>query len=246
MIRRARRSSGAPPRCRQTAGRARSSPAPWSPQMRGRWQPASKSRPADRNRGGPSPSEVAPFDQVPARPPEPLHRAVVIGVAPRYRRPGGATKGATDAFGCVFQGTLQPRIKGFGVQAARLAFGQDAKERVDTRFDRAFAQQVGTEAVIAPMCASSRFIRASSRRCLEAASRLASLVRRSSSCRRRSFSSPAAFSVNVTATRFPTPAFPVASTRTIRRTSSVVLPVPAAASTTNVESRSLAIASRAP
>ncbi len=58
----------------------------------------------------------------------------------------------------------------------------------------------------------------------------------SSSCRSRSFSSPAAFSVKVTATSPPISQRPVASTRTIRLTSAVVLPVPAAASTTSVSS----------
>ena len=58
----------------------------------------------------------------------------------------------------------------------------------------------------------------------------------SSSARSRSFISPAAFSVNVTATTLCTVPRPSASTATSRATSSLVLPVPAAASTTIVAS----------
>ena len=84
-------------------------------------------------------------------------------------------------------------------------------------------------------CASSRFCTASSSR----AATSGDVVSRrsiSSRSRSRSFSSPAAFSVNVTATISRTLARPSARTRTIRFTSSVVLPVPAAASTTSVSS----------
>ena len=56
----------------------------------------------------------------------------------------------------------------------------------------------------------------------------------SSRSRSRSLSSPAAFSVNVTATMSRTSALPSAMMRTIRPTSAVVLPVPAAASTMSV------------
>ena len=76
--------------------------------------------------------------------------------------------------------------------------------------------------------------------------RSAAFARRafSSSLRSRSFSSPAALSVKVTAISSESRALPVVSTDITRCTSAVVLPVPAAASTTSVVSRSLAIASR--
>ncbi len=67
----------------------------------------------------------------------------------------------------------------------------------------------------------------------------------SSASRSRSFNSPAAFSVNVTATIPFTSARLLARMRTMRFTSSVVLPVPAAASTTSVSSRAVAMACRA-
>ena len=68
---------------------------------------------------------------------------------------------------------------------------------------------------------------------------------RSSPSRRRSFSSPAAFSVNVTARISPTSAAPVASTLTMRVTSSDVFPVPAAASTRRLSSSDDRMRSRA-
>ena len=67
---------------------------------------------------------------------------------------------------------------------------------------------------------------------------------RSSLSRRRSFSSPAAFSVKVTASIWSTRALPVARTLTIRVTSSVVFPVPAAASTSSDSSSEVRIRSR--
>ena len=93
-------------------------------------------------------------------------------------------------------------------------------------------------------CASSSVSSARSSRARVVSSR-ASARARSSASRSRSFSSPAAFSVKVTATISSIVARPVARTRRMRFTSSVVLPVPAAASTTSVVSRSSAIARRA-
>src|SRR5678816_729231 len=73
----------------------------------------------------------------------------------------------------------------------------------------------------------------------------ASVRATSSASRSRSLSSPAAFSVKVTATMPCTSARPLARIRTIRFTSSVVLPVPAAASTTSVSSSAVAMVCRA-
>ena len=85
-------------------------------------------------------------------------------------------------------------------------------------------------------CASS-----SLERRIEPARRSSSLAAaaraRSSRSRSRSFSSPAAFSVNVTATICRPRRAPPRGCATIRPTSSVVFPVPAAASTTSVSSR---------
>ncbi len=98
------------------------------------------------------------------------------------------------------------------------------------------------------MCASSSRVSAASsrRRASLSATRCSTAVRsRSRRSRSRSFNSPAAFSVKVTATILSTVVRPSARIRTIRPTSSVVLPVPAAASTTSVSSRAVAISARA-
>ena len=82
-----------------------------------------------------------------------------------------------------------------------LRLGQDGKQRIDARFDGTFANQLGAEAVnrvdvrfLEPLERLVEPRRARPRRV--AWPRLAV----SSASRRRSFSSPAAFSVNVTAT----------------------------------------------
>ena len=67
---------------------------------------------------------------------------------------------------------------------------------------------------------------------------------RSRASRRRSFSSPAAFRVKVTAAIPSTRARPLARTATRRRTNSLVLPVPAAASTRRLPSREFRMARR--
>ena len=98
---------------------------------------------------------------------------------------------------------------------------------------------------IVPMRASSSCGSAPVRSWRASAGRPGSCRARSISPRSRSFSSPAAVSVKVTATmpsRRPRPAM---RTATMRPTSSVVLPVPAAASTTSVVSRSPRMRSRA-
>ena len=103
------------------------------------------------------------------------------------------------------------------------------------RLDRPLAQQVGAEAVDG---ADVRLFEAAPapRRGDRAPSLGGAAARaRSSSSRSRSFSSPAAFSVKVTATISRRPSRGrSARMRTMRLTSSVVLPVPAAASTTSV------------
>ena len=86
------------------------------------------------------------------------------------------------------------------------------------------------------MCASSKSCTASSSSALAADFGAAFARDRSSSSRRRSFSSPAAFSLNVTATISPIAARLFSISATMRPTSSVVLPVPAAASTMSVVS----------
>jgi hypothetical protein len=63
--------------------------------------------------------------------------------------------------------------------------------------------------------------------------------------RSRNFSSPAALLVKVTATILSMVVSPVASTRTMRRTSSEVLPVPAEASTIRLSANDSRMRARA-
>ena len=94
-----------------------------------------------------------------------------------------------------------------------------------------------------PMRAASNSSSPSSKRVAsspEASARAASIA-----VRRRSFISPAAFSVNVTETIWDNRAFPVDTNATMRPTSAVVFPVPAAASPINVSSKLERMASRA-
>ena len=157
----------------------------------------------------PARPEVAPLDQLPASRPQPLDRPIVVASPPGSGDRAERRRERRTPSGVILQGALQPGVERFGVQAARFALGQDAEERVDARLDRALAQQVGAKAMNG---ADVRFfevhqgrVETLARGGIQTANRLS---RRSSSCRRRSFSSPAAFSVNVTATRSPTPRLP--------------------------------------
>ena len=167
-------------------------------------------------------------------------------MGPSLAAEGAAAQRAAKTFGRVGQLLLQPAAERLVEEPRRRRLGEDLEERIDAGFDRALAQEVRAEAVDG---ADVRFLEALERLRRGASgarqSALASVRARSSRSRSRSFSSPAAFSVNVTATISPTSARPSASIVTIRPTSSVVLPVPAAASTISVSSRLVAIASRA-
>ena len=192
----------------------------------------------------PRASEIAPLGQIERGAAQPLHRTVFVHVAgtdaaarPPQRSP--------HAFGRRLENRLEPGVEGLVEQALGLAFGQHAEQRIDPRFDRTLAQQVGAEPVDGADVRLFEVLHGlvQPRRRRRATRRLLPLV--SSRCRRRSFNSPAAFSVNVTATISRTLARPSASTRTIRFTSSVVLPVPAAASTTSVSSSASRMSRRA-
>ncbi len=164
------------------------------------------------------------------------------GLAERGTRAGlalvvtiGTTKYAPHALGRGLECLLQPLVDDAVQHPHRDRLQQDLEARVDVGLDGPLTQQVGAEAVdgadVGVLEVRERVleaVRASPSRCARACS---------ISSRSRSFSSPAAFSVKVTATISPMRARPSASVFTIRATSSVVLPVPAAASTTSVVSR---------
>ena len=119
------------------------------------------------------------------------------------------------------------------------------RSRDRRRLDRALAQEVGAERVDGADAGQLEL----GQRGVEARLLLGRGLRRvrsrSISARRRSFISPAAFSVKVTATMPCSSPRPDWSRARMRPTSAVVLPVPAAASTTNVASRSSPMRSRA-
>ena len=94
---------------------------------------------------------------------------------------------------------------------------------------------------IVPIRASSRWDKAFANRSDLSGVTSFALRARSISARNRSFISPAAFSVKVTATMRSSVLTPSQIKATIRPTSAVVLPVPAAASTNNVVPKSVRI-----
>ena len=186
----------------------------------------------------PRAGEVAPLGELPRRVAQPIDRAVVAAEGRTPQRPA-------HALGRIRQLLLEPSAERIVEQPRRRRLGEHFEQRIDARLDRPLAQQIGAEAVDG---ADVRLLE-SRERCVEQratrSSAPASVRARSSRSRNRSLSSPAAFSVNVTATILSTSVRPSARMRTIRPTSSVVLPVPAAASTTSVSSRCWRSVSRA-
>ena len=145
-------------------------------------------------------AEVAPL--APASKPaaaQPLDRTVFVRVTGTAAA-AGAPQRAAHAFRRVSSMRLEPGGECLVEQPLGLPLGQHAEQRIDARFDRPLAQQVGAEAVNR---ADVRFLEI-----LHGARRAARRRRRSAAfaapsraaARSRSFSSPAAFSVNVTAT----------------------------------------------
>ena len=84
--------------------------------------------------------EVAPLRQVPRGPAQAIDRAVVAAER-------GAPQRAPHAFGRIGQLLLQPASERLVEQPRRRRLGEDLEQRIDPRFDRALAQQVGAEAV---------------------------------------------------------------------------------------------------
>ena len=140
---------------------------------------------------------------------------------------------------------LNPRAEGAFEDARGLLFGKFFKGRIDHGFHRPLAQDLrakrmdGSDGGFFQMLERVFDIEARSAGC-----RLVSRAR-SSSWRSRSFSSPAALLVNVTATMWSMVVAPLARTLTMRATSSVVLPVPAEASTNRLSASEVRMRSRA-
>ena len=184
--------------------------------------------------------EVAPLRELPRRVAQPLDRPVVAAE-------GGAPQRPAHALGRIRQLLLEPSAERIVEQPRRRRLGEHFEQRIDARLDRPLAQQVGAEAVNG---ADVRFFQR-----LSAPHRAGDAVRRRS-CDRRAFAieplaqSQLQFAGGLLRERdgddlVDRRSRPSARMRTIRPTSSVVFPVPAAASTTSVSSRAVAIRWRA-
>ena len=168
-----------------------------------------ESRVARRSRSGRvhGAGMVAPLEQLPAGALQALDRRVVVFVLAEAAHRHAAQR-SPHAFGRVVELALQPVGERLVEEPRRLPFGEHGERRVDARLDRPLAQQVGAEAVDG---ADVRFLEAlhgalEARRAVAGRRR----PRACSSCSRsRSFSSPAAFSVKVTATIWSMVARPV-------------------------------------
>ena len=183
--------------------------------------------------------EVAPLRQIPRCFPQPIDRAVLSAECGSAQARGARRRADRQGFPAASART--PR------RTAEPTPARSTPRRADRRRLRPDARATGRRrrrgscrrALPRAASAPDRDVARSSASCP------ASDARVSSRSRNRSLSSPAAFSVKVTATISPTLALPSAMMRTMRPTSAVVLPVPAAASTMSVVSRAVAMSLRA-
>ena len=89
--------------------------------------------------------EVAPLGQLAAGPAKPLDRTVVVAAA--VARPHAPPQRAPHAFGRLLELLVQPRVERLVEQPLGPRLGQHLEQRIDAGFDRPLAQQVGAEAV---------------------------------------------------------------------------------------------------
>src|SRR5688572_21809433 len=95
---------------------------------------------------GPGAAEVTPFGQGKPGATEAFYRPILVGVA-RAERATAAAQRATNAFWRVRKLRLQPAVERLVEHAFCLAFRQNAKQRIDARFNGSFTQQVGAKSV---------------------------------------------------------------------------------------------------
>ena len=99
---------------------------------------------------GPLRREVAPVRQRERRAAQAIDRTIrrrARAGTEESRRGGGAAERAADAFGRIRELLLQPRAERLVEQPLGLRLGEHGEQRIDTRLDRTFAQQVGAEPV---------------------------------------------------------------------------------------------------
>ena len=94
----------------------------------------------------PGAAEVAPLRQVESRAAQPLDGAVSVRLARTHRAARPAQRPA-NTFGRILEIRLQPGVEGLPEQPLRLSFSEHAEQRIDARFNRPLAKQVGAEAV---------------------------------------------------------------------------------------------------
>ncbi len=100
---------------------------------------------AIQRRPPPGMRELAGLGERAAGRSQPVDRAVCVAAGPGRR--GGSPQGAPDALGRTVEGLLEPGVKRAGIQLVRLRLGQDDEQGIHAGFDRAFAEQLGAEAV---------------------------------------------------------------------------------------------------
>ncbi len=93
-----------------------------------------------------APGEVAPLGQLARGIADAVHRTV-FGAARRSLRPHAAPQRPAQSLRRIFQLLVQATTGTLRRTAARARLGEHLEQRIDARFDRTLAQQVGTEAV---------------------------------------------------------------------------------------------------
>ena len=96
-------------------------------------------------RAGPRGLEVAPFGQLPAGRPQPVHRTVGVGVA--GDRPARAPQRPPHALGHLLERGLKPRRERLVVPAPCLIFREHGEQRIHAGLDRMLLEQIGAESV---------------------------------------------------------------------------------------------------
>ena len=89
--------------------------------------------------------EVAPFCQLAAGAPQPIHRSV--GPIAAVARPDAAPERTPHAFGRILELSAQPAVEGFVEQRFGLRLGENREQRIDAGFDRPLAKEIGAKAV---------------------------------------------------------------------------------------------------
>jgi hypothetical protein len=91
--------------------------------------------------------EITPLDQFPPGAPQSIDGAVAAIRLSAKTAERGTAERALDAFRWIGKLALQPVVERFVVQACRLGFGQNVKQRIDPRFYRTLPEQIRAKTV---------------------------------------------------------------------------------------------------